>query len=132
MRLATEVNTYLENAPWFGSAIKEDRQAAATTIYTALRCIDNLKILFAPFLPFTSERVHGFLGYEAPLFGELRIAEFQEETRAHEALVYADAQATGRWEPSSLQPKQKLGQPEALIKKLKPEDVQQEREKMGL
>ena len=44
LRLATEANIYLENAPWFGKTIKEDKPAAATTMYTALRCIDNLKI----------------------------------------------------------------------------------------
>jgi hypothetical protein len=26
--------------------------------------------LFAPFLPFTSERLNGFFGYESPLFGQ--------------------------------------------------------------
>src|SRR5690606_35376335 len=36
MALAREVNGYLDRAPWFG-VIKHDRQAAATTVYTALR-----------------------------------------------------------------------------------------------
>src|SRR5512139_555750 len=68
-RLAGEVNKYLDtSAPWF--EIKTDRQAAAKSVYTALKAIDSLKILFAPFLPFTSERLNGFFGYENPLFGE--------------------------------------------------------------
>jgi len=68
MRIASEVNKYLDQtAPW--QAVKTDRQAAARAIFTAIKAIDSLKTLFAPFLPFTSERLHGFLGYESPLFG---------------------------------------------------------------
>ena len=37
--LARATNGYLDRAPWF-SAIKQDRQAAATTVFTALRAID--------------------------------------------------------------------------------------------
>lgn len=131
MRLASEVNAYLDGAPWFGDAIKQDKQAAATTIYTALRCIDNLKILFAPFLPFTSEKVHSYLGYDVPLFGELLITEYQESTRSHQALIYDGSRAVGRWEKSTLQPGQKLREPEALIKKLDASVVETERAKLG-
>src|SRR5690606_30051235 len=72
MALAREVNAYLDHAPWF-KVVKQDKQAAATTIYTALRCIDNLKTLLAPFVPFSSQRVHEFLGYDGTLFGEQKI-----------------------------------------------------------
>lgn len=131
MRLASEVNAYLDGAPWFGDAIKQDKQAAATTIYTALRCIDNLKILFAPFLPFTSEKVHNYLGYNVPLFGEQIITEYQETTLSHQALIYDGSRAVGRWEKSTLQPGQKLREPEALIKKLDASVVEAERAKLG-
>lgn len=132
MRLADAVNGYLDRAPWFGKVIKEDKASAATTIYTALRCIDNLKILFAPFLPFTSERVHQLLGYEGQLFGDLSIQEFEEEARSHQALTYDPDGATGRWEKSDLQPGQQLREPQPLIKKLHEEYVDEQREKMGL
>jgi len=47
MALAREANRYLEEkGPWF--QIKEDREAAGTTIYVALKAIDSLKVLFAP------------------------------------------------------------------------------------
>jgi methionyl-tRNA synthetase len=58
MRLAREVNAYLDHAPWF-KVIKENRATAATTVYTALRAIDSLKILLSPFLPFSSEQASG-------------------------------------------------------------------------
>lgn len=64
MRLATEVNKYLDQtAPW--QAVKTDKAAAGRAIYTAIQAIDMLKILFAPFLPFTSEKLNKILGYSA-------------------------------------------------------------------
>ena len=131
MALAREVNGYLDRAPWF-KVIGEDRQAAATTIYTALRCIDNLKTLFAPFLPFTSQRVHEYLGYEGTLFGEQRIETFQESERAHEALTYhADGRVVGRWEPSRLPVGQALREPQPLFRKLEPSLIDEERARLG-
>jgi len=57
MKLATVVNQYLDvNAPW--SAIKTDKDGASKTVYTALKAIDSLKVMFAPFLPFTCEKLH--------------------------------------------------------------------------
>jgi methionyl-tRNA synthetase len=132
LALATEVNVYLDRAPWFGSALKEDRQGAATTIYTALRCIDTLKIIFAPILPFTSERIHHYLGYDKPLFGDLEIRTYHESTRSHDALVYNPAKATGRWEVSRLAVGQKLREPEVIIRKLAPEVIEQEKARLGL
>lgn len=63
MRLAREVNGYLDRAPWFG-VIKQDKLSAATTVYTALRAINSLKVLLSPFLPFTAERLHTILGHK--------------------------------------------------------------------
>jgi methionyl-tRNA synthetase len=128
--LARAVNGYLDRAPWF-SAIKNDREAAATTVFTALRAIDSLKVLLAPFLPFSSERLHRSLGYDRPLFGEIRIARFEEATRSHEALVYDPAQASGRWAPSDLQPGQPLQPPEPLYKKLDEAVAEVERHRLG-
>jgi methionyl-tRNA synthetase len=69
MALASEANKYLERtSPWL--EIKTDKQAAATTMWTALQVVNALKVLFAPFLPHTSEALHAALGYEKPLFGQ--------------------------------------------------------------
>ncbi|RME87460.1 MAG: methionine--tRNA ligase, partial [Anaerolineae bacterium] len=87
MRLATEVNKYLDEvAPWF--EIKESKEEAAKSVYTALRAIDSLKVLFAPFLPFTSEKLHAFLGYEQPLFGEQYTEEVEDALGVHTVLRY--------------------------------------------
>jgi len=128
--LARAVNGYLDRAPWF-SAIKTDKGAAAKTVFTALQAIDWLKILFAPFLPFSAERLHRTLGYHEPLFGEQRIEVFQEKERSHEALTYDNSRASGKWQPALLQPGQGLQRPEPLYKKLEPEMVEAERSRLG-
>jgi len=74
MALAQDANRYLDNtAPW--KMLKQDRQAAGRSVYTAISAISALKTMLYPFLPFTSQRLHNFLGFE----GDVRDAgwEFQ-------------------------------------------------------
>ncbi|MBP1701746.1 MAG: metG, partial [Chloroflexi bacterium] len=130
LRLAGEVNRYLDQAaPWF--EIKTDKDAAAKSVYSALRAIDSLKVLFAPFIPFSSERLHTFLGYRVPLFGEQFVDTVTDELGDHQVLRYNSEPAGGRWEPSQLPPGQRLEQPAPLFKKLEPEVAAQERARMG-
>ena len=129
MKLATFVNQYLDQmAPW--TAIKTDKDAAALTIYTALRAIDSLKVIFAPFLPFTSERLHRFLGYETPLFGEQYIEQESDSLGVHAALRYKAVEGI-QWQPSQLQPGKALSQPGPLFKKLDESIIEEERGRLG-
>ena len=128
--LATEANRYLDaQGPWF--EIKQDKAEAAKTIFTALKAIDSLKILFAPFLPFTSERLHTDLGYDGRLFGAQKIVTYYESTRSHDAVTYDHTGEVGRWQPSSLPPGQFLRQPSPLFKKLEGKIVAEERARLG-
>ena len=130
IRLASEVNRYLDQAaPWF--EIKTDKAAAATTIYTALRAIDSLKILLSPFLPFTSERLNAYLGYGRPLFGEQFVETREDNLGEHLVLRYRPAEAVGRWEPSQLPAGQALQQPAPLFRKLDESIVEEERARLG-
>jgi len=134
MKLASAVNQYLDAmSPW--KQIKEDKHEAAKTIYTALKAIDSLKVLFAPVLPFTSEKLHGFFGYETPLFGEQYIQEISDALGTHKGLRYRppalENGMAAAWKPSDLQPGQKLNQPEPLFKKLDESVVEQERSRLG-
>jgi methionyl-tRNA synthetase len=130
IRLASEVNKYLDQAaPWF--EIKTDKIAAGTSIYTALRAIDSLKILLAPFLPFTSERLNTFLGYDRPLFGEQFVEIRQDSLGEHSALRYREGEAAGRWEPSQLRAGQALRPPAPLFRKLDEGIVEEERARLG-
>jgi len=130
MRLASEVNKYLDQAaPWF--EIKSDRTAAATSIYTALRAIDSLKVLLSPFLPFTCERLHSYLGYAQPLFGEQYTDTLHDSLGEHIALRYRPGKASGRWQPSELQAGQELRKPEPLFRKLEEQILEEERQRLG-
>jgi methionyl-tRNA synthetase len=131
MALARAANRYLEEkGPWF--QIKEDAEAAGTTIYVALKAIDSLKVFFAPFLPFSSERLHQYLGYEGALFGRQYTDTFTEAGgRTHEALCYDPKGATGAWRPSELPAGQALRPPEPLFKKLDESVVEEELARIG-
>ena len=126
MRLARLANVYLDGkAPW--KVIKEDPALAGTSVYVTLRVIDNLKILFAPFLPYSCQQLHEYLGYDGQLFGRQHTQPFTESNgRQHQVLCYDNSQAVGKWEPSQLAPGQRLRQPAPLFRKIEPEVAEQE------
>jgi methionyl-tRNA synthetase len=105
MTLAHEANRYLDGkAPW--KAIKTDRQAAANSLYTAIGAISALKTMFSPFLPFSAQKLHTYLGFAGTI---------------------EDA----RWEIHIPQPGQKLEEPQALFTKLDDEIIEKETQKLG-
>jgi methionyl-tRNA synthetase len=130
MGIVREVNAYVnERAPW--ATIKTDPADAARSVYATLRAIDNLKTILAPFMPFSSQEVHHYLGYEGQLFGDLVIAQYGEATRSHQALTYDASAAVGAWKPHALQPGAALREPKPLYHKLEPEIVERERAYLG-
>ena len=130
IRLAGEVNRYLDQtAPWF--EIRNDKTAAGTSIYAALRAIDSLKVLLAPFLPFSSERLHTYLGYSRPLFGEQFVETRHDSLGEHAALRYRPGEASGHWVASQLSAGQALREPAPLFRKLEPDIVAAERARLG-
>ena len=129
MKLATAVNVYLDvNAPW--TAMKTDKDGAAKTVYTALKAIDSLKILFAPFLPFTSQLLHEFFGYETQLFGEQYTETVKDSLGEHTVLRYKNVEGL-QWKPSELKPDARLNQPRPLFKKLEESVIEEERARLG-
>ena len=97
MDLCQQGNRYLDDRePW--KAIKADRNHAAETMFTMLHIISTLKILFYPFLPESSQKLHGYLG----------------ET----GLVESNG-----WKSNPLIPGDKLPKPEPLFQKLDEEKV---------
>jgi methionyl-tRNA synthetase len=100
LALAQEANRYLdEQAPW--RTISQDRQSAARALYVVIGIINTLKTALWPYLPFSSERLHHFLGYEG---------------------MVKDA----GWRVEVPPPGQRLLQPEALFKKLDPSILEEE------
>jgi methionyl-tRNA synthetase len=126
MRLASLVNEYTsEQEPW--ALAKTDPDRAATVLYVALRCVDSLKMLFTPFLPFSSQGLHELLGYEGEIAGPPEMLEYEDEDGSSHGVLAGDYDAlVGRWEPSRLPPGQTLREPQLLFRKLDPEKVVEE------
>jgi len=100
MSLAQEANRYLdEQAPW--KTIKTERETSAKSVYTVLSVLAALKTVLYPFLPFSSEKLHSFLGFDGSV------------------------QEMG-WRVKVLPPGQKLRQPQPLFVKLDEDIVAQE------
>ena len=88
-------------------------------------------MLLAPFLPFTSERLHSYLGYDSSLFGKQAVESRQDSLGTHNVLRYLPEGASGKWEPSRLRPGQALKQPFPLFRKLDESIVEEERSRLG-
>lgn len=135
MSLASEVNRYLDvHAPWF--EIKTDRAEAEKSLYTAMQAIDWLKIMFAPFLPYTSEAINEILSYEQPIFGNQSTEVVKDDLGGHEVLNYDSRESLsgeGRdlWQAGKLAGGQPFNQPRPLIKKLDHGIVDEERARLG-
>jgi len=105
MSAARDANRYVEdNAPW--KLIKEDRGRCATVLYTAIAAIAGLNVALSPYLPFTCQTLHGYLGNEGPL------------------------QAVG-WRFAPPEPGQPLAEAQPLFKKLDPKIVDEEEARLG-
>jgi methionyl-tRNA synthetase len=123
LRLSSLVNVYVSDmAPW--ALVKTDKERAGTVLYTALRCIDSLKTMLTPFLPFSCQKLHELLGYDTVIAGELEFREVAEDDGSTHVVLTGDYTGWVRgWEPSALQPGQVLREPVALFRKLDPEKV---------
>jgi len=105
MTLAQEANRYLdEQAPW--KTIKTDRETSAKSVYTVLSVLTALKTVFYPFLPFSSEKLHSFLGFDG------------------------NVEEQG-WKIQFLPPGQKIRQPQPLFVKLDEDIVAEETSRLG-
>jgi methionyl-tRNA synthetase len=106
MSVAREANRYIEaNAPW--NLLNEDRKRCATVLHTAITAIGALNMAFSPYLPFTAQKLHGYLGNEGPI------------------------QAVG-WKLPPPPTGRPLADAKPLFKKLDPSIVEEEESRLGL
>ena len=68
LTLAQDANAYLnEQEPW--KVVKEDPARAGTTLWTVLQAIGAGTVAFAPYTPFSSATIQGWLGIDADRTG---------------------------------------------------------------
>ena len=94
-------------------------------LYVALRCVDNLKTMLTPFMPFSSQRLHQMLGYEDVIAPQPVVRRHSEAGAEHMVLT-GDYPSEMRWVPSTLEAGRKLPVPDPLFKRLD-EVVEEER-----
>ena len=108
--LAQECNRYLDSrAPW--QSIRTDRADAGRALGTAIQALNCLKVMLAPYLPFTSQKVHEFLGFDG---------DVSAEPWDFDALV------------ASIKPGAPLRNPSALYTKLEVPEADQDSEQLGV
>ncbi len=130
MRLSSEVNRYLDvTSPW--TLVKTNKEAAGTRVYYALQAINNLKILFAPVLPFSSEKLNKILGFDDQLFGNSYIQSVSDALGERNVLRYDPDPAAGKWEWQELLAGRKFGEISPLFRKLDPSIIAEERARIG-
>jgi methionyl-tRNA synthetase len=128
--LAGDLNRYLAvQAPW--AKVQPDREAAATTLWTALQGIATINTLLAPFLPHAAERLNGYLGQAGPIFGESATTAVDDALGRHTIRRYQAGEASGRWAPAAVPAGRQLRPFEHLFAKLPPDTAEVERQRRG-
>lgn len=131
MHTSTLVNQYLETtAPWVTA--KTDMAITAKSIYIALQAINGLKLLFAPVLPFTSQKLHEMLGETGQIFGTSKIETINEANESHAALTYDATVACGGWKRCEIEIGRILPKPSPLFKKLDDTIIDEELARLGI
>ena len=104
MGLAQAANRYLDSkAPW--RTLQEDPTATATSLWVTLVAISALKTVMLPFLPFSAQLLHRYLGF---------IGEPED----------------GGWSIQRPEPGQALPEPQALFTKLEDSVAEEEAQRM--
>jgi methionyl-tRNA synthetase len=97
MALAGALNRYLdEAAPW--KTLKTDPERTATSLWVALQVVSALRVLTAPYLPFSAQQLHRYLG---------------EDGSVHEL----------RWAARELPAGRRLPSPKPLFRKLEDDEL---------
>ena len=108
--LAQQTNRYLDSAaPW--KSIMTDREVAATSLWVSIAAINCLKVALYPFLPFSSQKLHEFLGFDG---------EIEHEQWDFDHLI------------GGVAPGKTLRSPSPLYTKLDPLIVEEEIQRLGI
>lgn len=129
MALSTLANQYLENtSPWLTA--KNDLATAGRSLYVALQAVNAIKMLLAPVLPFSSQKLHEMLGEDGQLFGEQIIRKMTDSRGDHDILTYDASMAIGSWGMTAIPHGRVLSKVSPLFRKLEQEVVAAELERL--
>ena len=108
--IAGQITDASTGEPLAQVVVLSETDVAATTLLVAMKVINCLKVCLAPFLPFSSQKVHEYLGLRGTI---------EEATWDYETLV------------NEIKPGQTLQSPAPLYTKLDPQVVEDETQRLG-
>jgi methionyl-tRNA synthetase len=92
--------------------------------------VNDLKVLLAPFLPFSGQRLHDLLGYEDVLAPLPEVREYEEEGGSRHAVLGNEYEQRDRWHHEELPAGRPLKEPRPLYRKLDRSVVDEELARM--
>jgi methionyl-tRNA synthetase len=123
MDTASLVNKYVfKTAPW--QSAKTDFAKAEKDMFVIMNAVKNLNVLFSPFLPHASQKVHAMLGGEAELASQ---PHSRELTNNPDFKVLSGDYESNRdhWKFTAITAGQRIGRLEGhLFQKLDENDLQ--------
>lgn len=138
MRLVGEVNGYVSKTEPFKLKGDDQHERLGTILHVLAQCVSDLNLMLSPFLPHSSNAVHGVLGGEGPLTPMPRIDEVEdfdvELQGVPDALppvrtypvISGDYSAFPRWESTPITAGVKIDKPTPVFVKLDPSVVEDE------
>ncbi len=116
MNIARAANKYFnDEEPW--KSAKSDKDATAKTMYVCLQLVRSLAVVFAPILPFTSERIYKMLN-----------------ERAHTGTENYGLKTKNYWQEAALpllEQKRSTNIPELLFTRIEDSVVEEQQSKLG-
>jgi len=125
MRTVAEANKYFsEQAPW--KLRESDPERMRTILHVALQAVDDAKTLLTPFLPRSSQAVHGMLGGTGAWSGMPRIETVDEDGAPSYPVITGSYDQSFRWSPHPIAVGAPLSVPAPLFAKLDQSVVDEE------
>lgn len=121
MKLVDALNGYFTHEePW--RLAKTDEARAGAVLYVVLQSISDLGVMFAPFLPFSSQRLHEMLGFEGLITD---VPEERECPEGHTVLTRSNDALAVQWGRRELSPATPIAPPSPLFSRIEDEEIEE-------
>jgi methionyl-tRNA synthetase len=121
MKLVDALNGYFTHEePW--QLVKSDETRAGAVLYVVLQAISDLGVMFAPFLPFSSQRLHELLGFAGLV---TNVAEDRKCPEGHTVLTRREGPLAVSWGRRELLPGTPIAPPSPLFRRIEEDEIEE-------